>query len=126
MLEKKIIKKQKSNLLKEKKEIEKTLSVFAKKSKTKGSHEWQVKFPRFGGDIPLDEEGADEVEAYTDLLSVKNRLESRLIDIENALEKIKNKKGYGTCEKCKKRIQKGRLEAIPEAKFCSKCAKLVS
>ena len=44
--------------------------------------------------------------------------ELRLIDV--ALEKIPNGT-YGTCEECKKPIEKPRLKALPYAVLCLKC-----
>ena len=43
-----------------------------------------------------------------------------LSQIEDALENIQNG-SYGTCEKCKKKIPKARLEAIPYTRFCVSC-----
>lgn len=45
----------------------------------------------------------------------------RLSQIEAALEKISDG-SYGACDECGGRIPKARLEAIPEAPYCVKCA----
>jgi RNA polymerase-binding transcription factor DksA len=115
------LKEQKEKLLKEKKELEKILSGFAKKSKIKKSYNWETKYPQFG-EYTTQEDDADEVEEYTNLLPVENRLELKLLDVKRALEKIEKRRSYGFCERCSKKIAIGRLKAMPEAKFCSKCA----
>ncbi len=45
----------------------------------------------------------------------------RLEQIEAALEKMAEGT-YGACEECGGRIPKARLELIPDAPFCVKCA----
>lgn len=48
--------------------------------------------------------------------------EGRLLyHIDEALRKIYNGKNYGTCESCKKPIEKSRLELVPNARLCFKC-----
>jgi len=117
------LKKIKEKLEKEKLEIEKQLSTFAKKDKALPG-DWDTKFPYFNGEAggAILEKAADEVEEYATLLPIEYSLEERLQNIEQALEKIK-KGTYGICEKCKKPIDKKRLKICPEAKFCKKCLK---
>ncbi len=115
-----IIQKQKEKLLIEKKNLEKILVSFAKKNK-KLRDDWSTKFPYFGEETSGKEKSEDEVEEYHNLLSVEHRLELKLLDVKRALEKIEKNKGYGVCEKCGRKINKRRLEVIPEAKFCSRC-----
>lgn len=114
-------KKIKEKLEKEKERIEKELSKFAKKDeKVKG--DWDTFFPKWNSEtegVSL-EKAADEVEEYTNLLAVEYTLETKLRDINLALEKIKKDK-YGICERCGKKIAKERLNVYPEAKFCLKC-----
>jgi len=120
-MEKEFLESQKEKLLKEKEEIEKTLFHFAHKDrKIKGN--WETDFPQFGTHTSEQDENADEVEEYTNLLPIEHRLELKLYDIERALKKIEKGK-YGICEKCGKPISKKRLKLIPEAKFCLDCAK---
>lgn len=121
-MNKKLLKELKERLKKEKKVLEGELKSFAKKDK-KLKEDWDTQFPRFGresGSSAL-EEGADEVEEYTKLLPLEFNLETRLRDVNLALEKIK-KGNYGICEKCGKKISEERLKACPEARLCSKCA----
>lgn len=119
-MNKKNLKKQKEKLIKEKREIEKILSSFAKKNKEIRG-DWKTKFPYFGSETIEQEENADEVEEYDNLLSVEHRLELKLLDIKRALEKIENGKSYGICEKCGKEIETRKLDVVPETKFCSRC-----
>lgn len=139
-MEEDFLKKQKKILLKEKKELEKMLTSFAKKDRQiKGN--WKAKFPELGGSVSEKEEQSDEVEEYINLLPIENRLELKLLDAKRALEKIEaceksigkilfrkkiknsEKCTYGFCEKCGNKIRKERLKTIPETKFCSGCAK---
>jgi len=117
-----LVKHFKQKLLEEKKEIKRILSGFAKQDKDFPEN-WQTQFPQFGNHRSEQDENADEVEEYTNLLPIEHRLELQLLDIETALVKIEKGRGYGICEKCGKRIEKKRLKAIPEAKFCSQCVK---
>ncbi|MFH0791699.1 MAG: TraR/DksA family transcriptional regulator [bacterium] len=106
----------------DKKIIEETLKTFADKDqKIKG--DWDSRFPVFSGESL--EDSADEVEQYEALLPVEFSLETRLKDINIALDKIdKGKSGnYGICELCKKQIPEDRLTVYPEARNCSDCQK---
>jgi len=69
-----------------------------------------------------NDENAEKIEEYENLLSVEHTLELRLKDINDALERIK-KGTYGMCEKCNKEIEVKRLEIVPEAKTCLNCNK---
>jgi len=112
----------KDKLEADKKIIEETLKTFADKDqKLKG--DWDSRFPAFSGESL--EDAADEVEQYEALLPVEFSLETRLKDINIALDKIeKGKKGnYGVCEKCQKQIPQDRLAIYPEARECSNCQK---
>ncbi|OGZ20346.1 MAG: hypothetical protein A2654_00305 [Candidatus Nealsonbacteria bacterium RIFCSPHIGHO2_01_FULL_43_31] len=106
----------KEKLEQEKAAIEKQLGTFATKDPNlKG--DWDSKFPKFDGDL---EGAADEVAEYTTRLPVEFSLETRLRDVNLALEKIAGGK-YGKCENCGKDIEKERLEVYPAARFCMKC-----
>ena len=115
------LKKIKKELEAKKNLIEQELQRFAKKDeKLKG--DWNTKFPKFnessGGNTL--EDAADEVEEYITKLPIEHSLETRLKDIDSALERIEKGK-YGKCEKCGKAIPKERLEVYSEARFCLKC-----
>lgn len=106
----------KEKLEQEKTSIEKQLGTFANKDPNlKG--DWDSRFPNFGGNL---EEAADEVEEYGARLPVEFSMETRLRDVNLALEKLAQGK-YGKCDKCGKNIEEDRLEAHPSAHFCTKC-----
>jgi len=111
----------KKKLEESKKRLEEELSRFAKKD-PQLKEDWDAKFPKFDGEIGGSalEIAADEVEEYESRLPIEYSLETRLRDINLALEKIKKGK-YGRCEKCNKKIDKNRLKIYPEARFCLKC-----
>ena len=120
-MNKEFLQEQKEKLEARKKELEKELKSFAKKdSKIKGS--WKTKFPFFGIRTADPAEQTDKVEEYEATLSVEHTLETELQKIKKALKK--NKKSYGTCEKCGKKIRIERLKAYPEAELCMQCTKL--
>lgn len=115
------LKKIKKELEAKKNLIEQELQRFAKKDEElKG--DWNTKFPKFNGSSGGNtlEEAADEVEEYITNLPIEHSLETRLKDINSALERIEKGK-YGKCEKCLKSIPKERLKVYPEARFCLKC-----
>ena|SRR4030042_876953 len=122
-MDKKIIQGLKERLERDKENVEKELSSFAKKD-DKLTGDWDTKYPHFGGGAGGErlEQAADMVEEYVTLLPIEASLELKLQAINSALEKIKNG-NYGKCEKCKKAISLERLEAYPEAKTCQKCKK---
>ena len=116
-MDKKLIEELKGKLEAEKKAIQEELESFAS-ADPKIKHNWDTKFPS-REDSDKDEE-ADEVQEYDNKLSLEYSLELKLKDVNMALEKI-TKGGYGTCEKCGKKIDEERLLACPEAKTCLKC-----
>ena len=97
--------------------LEKELSAFAGKDKVNKGN-WDTRYPKFDiekEDMMSEEE---EFEEYNNLLPIEYSLETRLRDVNLALEKIKNG-NYGKCEKCDKDIEANRLEAYPEARTCT-------
>ena len=120
-MDKNLQKKLKKSLEREKEKLTKDLKSFAKKDpKIKGN--WLTRFPLLGFSRSHQDERAEKIEEYENLLSVEHTLELRLKDINVALDKIK-KSNYGLCEKCKKEIEKKRLKIVPEAKLCLECSK---
>lgn len=81
---------------------------------------WKTKFPSFSlrefFSSTSREEEADEVEEFETRLATEQSLESRLLEVKRALERIKNGT-YGFCAKCKKEISAERLQANPAAEF---------
>jgi DnaK suppressor protein len=58
------------------------------------------------------------------LMSISDNDLKLLKDIDNALDKIKNKT-YGICEECDEKINEKRLEANPVARYCITCKRLM-
>ena len=54
-------------------------------------------------------------------LELKRRQENQLLRIENAFKRLA-KGQYGLCGKCKKPIEKNRLEVFPYTVTCVRCA----
>ena len=122
-MNKKTLENLKQKLEEEKKLLEKVLKSFAKKDKNL-PEDWDTLFPFWNGEAggAALEKAADEVEEYGTRLPIEYKLETKLKNINLALEKMKKGK-YGICEKCKKLISIGRLKILPEARFCKKCFK---
>lgn len=83
--------------------------------------DWDSTMPQFemgesGSHASLEEE-ADEVEEYETRLATEHSLESRLLEVNRALERM-NAGNYGKCAKCGKEIAEERLRANPAAEFC--------
>lgn len=70
--------------------------------------------------IHMADIGSDNFEQEFNL-SLMESEEATLDAIELALERIEDST-YGTCEECGVRIPKARLNAIPYASLCVKCA----
>ena len=80
--------------------------------------EWETQYPQFeavetGSHAAQDEE-ADEVEEYEARLATEQSLESRLLEVTHALERI-TLGTYGVCLACRKPIPPARLQANPAA-----------
>lgn len=107
----------KEKLQHEQQELEKLLSAFAKKDPNmKGN--WNAQFPNMGEKSSFSsgalEERQDEIEEYEAELSEEHTLESRLKEVNAALDRIE-KNAYGMCATCGKEIPLERLEANPAA-----------
>ncbi|MBI2625941.1 TraR/DksA family transcriptional regulator [Candidatus Parcubacteria bacterium] len=118
MLDPQTISQFKVRLETERTRIREELKTIAKEV-PRGAGDFDQTYPEFGNDVDPDE-GADEVEEFTNILPLEKRLEERLALIEKALKKIEQGT-YGTCERCANPIEQSRLEAIPEATACLKC-----
>lgn len=82
--------------------------------------DWDAKFPA----MDQSESGhaktevlADEIEEYEVQLEAEHTLETRLLRVNQALDRIKNGT-YGKCGKCGKDIPLERLQANPAADNC--------
>lgn len=82
---------------------------------------WDAAYPKFAeeesGSHSSSDEEADEVEEYEARLAAEHSLESRLLEVVRALERVQ-KQTYGMCAKCHKPIPIERLRANPAAEFC--------
>ena len=91
-------------------------SIASPNAQVKG--EWDVRFPAFelegGSSHDEKEESADEVEEYELRIAADQSLESRLLEVNKALARIKDNT-YGTCKKCHKELGLDRLRANPAA-----------
>ena len=81
-----------------------------------------------GGDtssmpIHMADLGSDNFEQEFTLSLMENE-EDTLSAIESALERIEDGT-YGECEECSGKIPKARLNALPHASMCVKCAEAV-
>jgi len=70
--------------------------------------------------IHMADLGSDNFEQEFTLSLMENE-EDTLVSIESALERIEDGT-YGQCEECGVKIPKARLNAIPYAPLCVKCA----
>ncbi len=81
------------------------------------------KYPETGGNS--EDDNAVEIAEYADELSVENRLEEELRDVESALKSIEAGT-YGVCKYCKQDIDEKRLEARPSSSSCISCKKILT
>ena len=65
--------------------------------------------------------GTENFDEELDLALVESQ-EQLLADINDAPARIE-RGTYGRCENCHRRISKERLEAVPYARYCLRCAK---
>lgn len=104
------------HLLRQQREVEKNLKQV--------SEDDPAKSPAL---VESSEPGTDSYIAETHSKSVV--LEKHLTDAKTsimvALKKIKSGT-YGKCERCGKKIEVGRLLAMPTAQYCVSCSKKVS
>lgn len=100
-------------LLRQEKQIEKNLKEVGKDDPAKSE-----------GLVESSESGTDSyiADTHTKTLILEKQLKDTKTSIAVALSKIKNGT-YGKCEKCYKRIELGRLLAMPTASLCLTCSK---
>ncbi|PIP17034.1 MAG: hypothetical protein COX44_02065 [Candidatus Portnoybacteria bacterium CG23_combo_of_CG06-09_8_20_14_all_37_13] len=110
------LKKIKKQLERERKAINRELKRFTKRD-GKLKNDYDTIFPDLG---TASDANAIEVTIYSDTLPVEYNLETRLLAINKALERIKNKT-FGFCTNCKKPIEEKRLEIVPEIELCLIC-----
>lgn len=95
-----------------KKEQARLRAVLGAVAKEDGRRE--PKFVDMGRDTEASEDEAEQLETN---FGAAQALESTLLKVEHALDKIE--RGiYGVCEKCGADISTDRLKAVPEAEYC--------
>lgn len=74
--------------------------------------------------IESSEPGTDSwvADTHTRTVAIKNTLRETLSKIKHALQSLSSGK-YGKCEKCGKKIEQVRLQAVPTAILCISCSK---
>ncbi|MFB6212536.1 MAG: TraR/DksA family transcriptional regulator [Candidatus Magasanikbacteria bacterium] len=75
-----------------------------------------------GDDVDGGDEITDESEEHAHYFGIKSHLETRLEDIEKALEKIEAGE-YGDCKKCGNSIPVEIIKIDPESHLCKECKK---
>lgn len=107
-----LVKKNKKQLLEEKKRLENLLSRIANRDERVG--DFHPKYPEFGN---KEDENAAEVAAYETNIAEEWDLEQKLFKVKTALERIAQGT-YGICKFGGEEIARQRLEAVPEAENC--------
>lgn len=75
-------------------------------------------------EVAHDEGFADAAQSTSErskMLSLVEKLQHRASDVKSALDRVE-RGSYGRCERCGEEINPERLEAIPSARLCIKCA----
>ena len=109
----------KTKLEEEKKLLVDELNDLGKVDKT-GDWEATPEEEMTNQEVPDEGDMAERAEDYEERSMKLNLLETRLGDINKALEKIEGGK-YGICEVCGKEIEEDRLEVNPAATTCKEC-----
>ncbi|MEK7559847.1 MAG: TraR/DksA C4-type zinc finger protein [Patescibacteria group bacterium] len=104
----------------EKQKLEEQLGTVAHRNPD-APQDWEPTYPAPSADSPAPDEAADQEEEFENEVGVELSLESRLRDINDALEKIKHG-NFGICAVGKEEIDEARLKANPAARTCMKHA----
>lgn len=108
----------KNQLLKQKEQLLKELSIFSRED-YHDADDRSAAFPEYG-DKP--DENAQEISDYSTTIVAQKVLEKSLEDLEKALKRIEEG-GYGVCKYCHNPINAKRLLARPTASSCISCKK---
>ncbi len=103
----------KNSLIKQQKDVEKSLKEVEEDDPAKDD-----------GLAESSEPGTDSyiADSHTRTVALEEQLKKTNTSIKTALSKI-TKGTYGKCEKCGKTIEVGRLLAMPTAQYCLSCSK---
>lgn len=110
------IQKYKAKLIEEKDTIESELQSVGVKSNTNVS-DWDPTLTEAGESQADRTEVADAIENYEENTAMVSELETRLLEINNALSII-DTDDYAKCAVCGNQIEENRLDANPAAKTC--------
>ena len=110
------LKEAREQLEEEKKRVEETLTQFGTRD-ARHPENWEPRFPDLNPKETDAEEGADETEQFDANVGIATRLEERVHEINNALDRIE-KGSYGFCEKDGEEIDPERLRGYPAARTC--------
>jgi DnaK suppressor protein len=78
-----------------------------------------VEYESIGYGNHMADDGTDAFEQAVGV-ALQRKLETTLEEVERALAKLDNGT-YGLCEACGARVDRARLEALPQARFCLEC-----
>ena len=110
----------KQKLEEEKTQLEAELATVAR-SNPAAPEDWIIKAPDLNVMTAAKEEVADQEEELENAAGLEYNLESRLRDVNEALEKTRHGK-YGVCAAGGEQIHEARLRANPAALTCVKHA----
>jgi len=119
MLSQKLKEELAKRLKEEKAKLEEELDRFAKKD-YRPIGDYDTIFPQFDQERTTPDESADEVEEYDKLLGIEHALETRLKEVNDAIDRL-HTKNFGLCQNCGRQISKERLLANPAATTCLRC-----
>src|SRR3989344_3100678 len=83
--------------------------------------DWQTSYPEQSVNSPAPDEKADQDEEFANTSGQESALEERLLDINDALDRIKHGT-FGICAVGKEEMGEDRLQANPAARTCIKHA----
>jgi RNA polymerase-binding protein DksA len=96
--------------------LDRRRALFARLARTESDLRW------LGANVEPDREDEAQEETTADLLlRLDDRGKAELAAIDGALA-LMARGEYGTCRRCRKSIPTARLEAMPEATACVRCA----
>jgi DnaK suppressor protein len=100
----------------EKQKLEEQLSTVAHRNPD-APEDWEPNYPKPSVDSPAPDELADQEEEFENAVGLELGLESRLRDINDAIERVKHG-NFGICAIGKEEIDEARLRANPAARTC--------
>lgn len=100
----------------EKQKLEEQLSTIAHRNPD-APEDWSVNYPNLNPSAGAQDEIADQEEELENEASLELTLESRLHDINDALERVKHG-SFGICAVGKEEIDEARLRANPASRTC--------